>query len=51
MGGSAREWTRVLDEDLEPGSTVQLDIVMTKFLDPAVSIGWAVRVEDRPLGD
>ena len=47
MGGSAREWTRVLDEDLVPGSPVQLDIVLTKFGAPSVDIGWAVRVESR----
>ncbi len=44
MGGSAREWTTVLDENIVPGSGYTLDLVMTKWLEPSVIIGYEVFV-------
>ncbi|MDX1502667.1 MAG: hypothetical protein R3325_09915 [Thermoanaerobaculia bacterium] len=44
MGGSAREWTTVLDENIVPGSRYVLELAMTKWQDPAVVIGYEVFV-------
>ncbi len=44
MGGSAREWTTVLDEDIVPGSEYSLDLVMSKWQDPDVVILYEVFV-------
>lgn len=44
MGGTAREWTTLLQENIVPGSEYTLDLVMTKFEDPSVVIGYEVFV-------
>ena len=38
MGGSAREWTVILADDLVPGSEVEIRLVLTKFGGPNVSL-------------
>ena len=45
MGGTAREWTAITPSDLVPGSEMHLRVVMTKFGEPAVRIGYEVRLE------
>ncbi len=45
MGGTAREWTAIIPSDVVPGSEMQLRVVMTKFGEPAVRIGYEVRLE------
>ena len=46
MGGSAHLWSRILPEDIVPGSDLLIDLTMTKFLAPDVTIAYELRVED-----
>ena len=45
MGGTAREWTAIIPSEVVPGSQMELRVVMTKFGEPAVRIGYEVRLE------
>ncbi|MCH7737735.1 MAG: hypothetical protein IH872_10100 [Chloroflexi bacterium] len=45
MGGSAREWSTIIDTESVLGGTVQLRLVMTKFGSPDVRIGYEIVLE------
>jgi len=45
VGGSARTWRTTLKDDIDPGSEIELRLVMTKFGAPAVDIAYEIRVE------
>ena len=49
MGGSAHLWSRVLPDDIIAGSTLLIDLTMTKFEAPDVVIAYELRVEDVAL--
>ena len=46
VGGSAQAWSVDLSEAIEPGSDLELSLVMTKSGAPDVRIGYEIRVED-----
>ena len=42
MGGSAREWSTNIEGGLEPGSPIEMRLVMTNFGSEIVTIGYLV---------
>lgn len=42
MGGSAREWSTNIKDGLEPGSPIEMRLVMTNFGSEIVTIGYLV---------
>ena len=44
MGGSAREWSTNIEDGLEPGSPIEMRLVMTNFGSEIVTIGYLVVV-------
>ncbi len=42
MGGSAREWSTNIEDDLVPGSPIEMRLVMTNFGSEIVTIGYLV---------
>ena len=42
MGGSAREWSTTIDSPLKPGAEYRLNLAMTKFGAPAVTVGYEI---------
>ncbi len=42
MGGSAREWSTIIEDGLEPGSPIEMRLVMTNFGSEIVTIGYLV---------
>ena len=45
MGGSAQEWSIQPDASLAGASEYELNLVMTKFDGPGVTIGYEILVE------
>ncbi len=45
MGGTAREWAATIPSDVVPEGEMQLRVVMTKFGEPAVRIGYELLLE------
>ncbi len=39
-------WSRILSENILPGSELLIDLTMTKFLAPDVVIAYELRIED-----
>ncbi|MCZ6631616.1 MAG: hypothetical protein O7D28_09735 [Actinobacteria bacterium] len=42
MGGSARHWSTNIEDGLEPGSPIEMRLVMTNFGSEIVTIGYLV---------
>ena len=42
MGGSAREWSTNIEDGLEPGSPIEMRLVMTNFGSEIVTIRYLV---------
>jgi hypothetical protein len=42
VGGSAREWSTNIEDGLEPGSPIEVRLVMTNFGSESVTIGYLV---------
>ncbi len=42
MGGSAREWSTNIEDRLEPGSPIEMRLVMTNFGSEILTVGYLV---------
>ena len=42
MGGSAREWSTNIEDGLEPGSPIEMRLVMTNFGSEILTVGYLV---------